>query len=186
MVEATPLSLAGENTNEEETTTTAGHESSVTSNAAESVGVEAPIESNSPTITSSKAGPLMQKAAASRLNRQAYTSVPERNLENSMFELETSDLELLESRVAELEQYLGIENMDMQFFEENQGEDLNKKAQVLEDFLRVAEDKYFCINELFSKFEKMDTFWKHERPFVQQCEDLQQKTKFVTDWLNEL
>ena len=83
-----------------------------------------------------------------------------------MFELETSDLELLESRVAELEQYLGIENMDMQFFEENQGEDLNKKAQVLEDFLRVAEDKYFCINELFSKFEKMDTFLKHERPFV--------------------
>ena len=128
MVEATPLSLGGENTNEEETTTTAGHESSVTSNAAESSGVEAPIESNSPNITASKAGPLMQKAAASRLNRQAFTSVPERNLENSMFELETSDLELLESRVAELEQYLGIENMDMQFFEENQGEDLNKKA----------------------------------------------------------
>ena len=69
MVEATPLSLAGENTNEEETTTTAGHESSVTSNAVESAGVEAPIESSSPTITASKAAPLMQKAAASRLNR---------------------------------------------------------------------------------------------------------------------
>ena len=59
MVEATPLSLAGDNTNEESATTTAGHESSVTSNAAESAGVEAPIESSSPKITASKAAPLM-------------------------------------------------------------------------------------------------------------------------------
>ena len=33
-----------------------------------------------------------------------------------MFELETEDLELLESRVVELERYLGIENMDMDYF----------------------------------------------------------------------
>ena len=33
-----------------------------------------------------------------------------------MFELETEDLELLESRVNELERYLGIENMDMPYF----------------------------------------------------------------------
>lgn len=36
----------------------------------------------------------------------------EKNYENTLFELETSDLELLESRVAEMERYLGIENMD--------------------------------------------------------------------------
>ena len=55
MVEATPLSL----TNDEETTTTAGQESSVTSNAVESEGIEAPISSSSPTMTSSKTAPLM-------------------------------------------------------------------------------------------------------------------------------
>ena len=103
-----------------------------------------------------------------------------------MFELETEDLELLESRVAELERYLGIETMDMDYFNRNEGEDLNKKAQVLEDFMRAAEDKYFCINELFSRFEKIDTFLKHDRPFVDQCLDLKQKTNFVTDWLTEL
>jgi len=35
-----------------------------------------------------------------------------------MFELDTDDLELLESRVSELESYLGIENMDMAYFNE--------------------------------------------------------------------
>ena len=40
----------------------------------------------------------------------------ERNLENAMFEVEGEDLELLETRVAELERYLGIETMDMDYF----------------------------------------------------------------------
>lgn len=110
----------------------------------------------------------------------------EKNLESVMFELETEDLELLESRVSELERYLGIENMDMAYFQTHQGEDLNRKAQVLEDFMRAAEDKYFCINDLFAKFEKMDTFLKHERPFTEQCMDLKQKTTFITDWIDEL
>lgn len=87
-------------------------------------------------------------------------------MEDMVFELETSDLELLESRVAELERYMGIEGMDIDYFNQHQGENLNTKAQVLEDFMRAAEDKYFCINELFAKFEKMDTFLKHDRPFV--------------------
>ena len=82
-----------------------------------------------------------------------------------MFELETEDLELLESRVSELERYLGIENMDMAYFSTQGGEDLNSKAFYLEDFMRATEDRYFCINDLFAKFEKMDTFLKHERPF---------------------
>ena len=103
-----------------------------------------------------------------------------------VFELETEDLELLESRVAELERYIGIENMDMAYFQSHQGEDLNRKAQILEDFMRAAEDKYFCINDLFAKFEKMDTFLKHERPFTEQCMDLKQKTTFITDWIDEL
>ena len=37
-------------------------------------------------------------------------------------------MELLESRVVELERYLGIEDMDLQYFYELDGEDLNKKS----------------------------------------------------------
>jgi len=44
--------------------------------------------------------------------------VVEKNLENTMFELETGDLELLESRISELESYLGIDNMDINYFNE--------------------------------------------------------------------
>ena len=40
---------------------------------------------------------------------------------------------------------------------------------MLEDFMHAAEDKYFCINELFARFEKLDTFLKHDRRFVDQC-----------------
>mmetsp|Transcript_11533 Transcript_11533/g.15578 ORF Transcript_11533/g.15578 Transcript_11533/m.15578 type:complete len:92 (+) Transcript_11533:381-656(+) len=52
--------------------------------------------------------------------------------------------------------------------------------------MRAAEDKYFCINELFARFEKLDTFLKHERRFVDQCMTLKQKTSFITDWLEDL
>ena len=130
-------------------------------------GVEQPIESSSPILTASSKAPLAQPLNAQRLNRQVNASVAEKNMDQIMFELETEDLELLESRVSELERYLGIENMDMHYFQTHQGEDLNRKAQVLEDFMRAAEDKYFCINDLFAKFEKMDTFLKHERPFTE-------------------
>ena len=40
----------------------------------------------------------------------------EQNLDNIMFELETDDLELLDKRVTELEHYLGIENMDLNYY----------------------------------------------------------------------
>ena len=151
--------------------------------------IENPIQTDSPNVKASsskiKAVDAVEQA---RLEKQAAAAqtIVDKNLDSCIFELETEDLELLESRVAELEKYLGIEDMDMDYFVKNGGEDLNKKAQVLEDFKRVAEDKYFCINELFAKFEKMDTFLKHERRFEDQCMDLKQKTTFITDWLEEL
>ena len=40
----------------------------------------------------------------------------EKNLETMMFELDTEDLELLEKRVSELETYIGIENMDIAYY----------------------------------------------------------------------
>ena len=100
------------------------------------------------------------------------------------FEVEAKDLELLETRISELERYLGIEDMDLQCFYELDGEDLNKKSQMLEDFMRVAEDKFFCLNELFAKYEKLENFLKHNEPFMQQCMDLKQKSNFIVEWMD--
>ena len=149
------------------------------------LNIEQPIPTDSPVISSAKRESVTPKAAMPRQSTVAKAIV-EKNLTGALFELETEDLDLLECRVAELERYLGIEDMDLDYFVQNQGEDLNKKAQVLEDFMRAAEDRYFCINELFAKFEKMDTFLKHKQPFIDQCMDLKQKTNFITDWLDEL
>ena len=43
-------------------------------------------------------------------------------------DVDAKDLELMESRVVEIERYLGIEDMDLQYFYANDGEDLNKKS----------------------------------------------------------
>lgn len=55
----------------------------------------------------------------------------------------------MEQRVAELERYLGIEEQDIQSYQDNQLETLDKKAQKLEDFIKVLEDKHFFLMELY-------------------------------------
>ena len=57
-----------------------------------------PIESSSPVIKSSaKIAAIQQSNSQSRLNRTiAAQSVVEKNFENSIFELDSGDLELLE------------------------------------------------------------------------------------------
>ena len=91
----------------------------------------------------------------------------------------------MESRISEIERYLGIQGMDIKYFNAQEGETLNKKSQMLEEFIRAAEDKYFCLNELYAKFEKMESFLKQNEPFTKQCMDLKQKTNFIVDWLEE-
>jgi len=76
-------------------------------------------------------------------------------------------LELLEHRIEDIERYLGIEDMDLAYFYQEDGEDLNKKSQVLEDFMRTAEDKCFCMKDLYQKYEKMESFLKHNATFTQ-------------------
>lgn len=44
------------------------------------------------------------------------------------YEVETSDLQVLEQRIEEIERYLGIEDMDLVYFLSEDGEDLNKKS----------------------------------------------------------
>lgn len=132
----------------------------------------------SPHVPAGKAADLKQSNRGSLRAR-----APPKEAEGE-FEVEAKDLELLESRISELERYLGVEDMDLQYFYEIDGEDLNKKSQMLEDFMRVAEDKFFCLNELFAKYEKLENFLKHNEPFMQQCMDLKQKTNFVIEGMD--
>ena len=134
----------------------------------------------SPALPSGKAASLRQSARFSTRARPVSKAM------ESEFEVEAKDLELLESRVAELERYLGIEDMDLQYFYELDGEDLNKKSQMLEDFIRAAEDKLFVLHDLFGKYEKLENFLKHNEPFMQQCMDLKQKANFIIDNLDSL
>ena len=44
------------------------------------------------------------------------------------YEVDAKDLEMLEQRIEEIERYLGIEDMDLAYFQSEDGEDLNKKS----------------------------------------------------------
>lgn len=82
-----------------------------------------------------------------------------------MMEVDVKDLALMEQRIGEVERYLGIEEMDLKYFYENDGEDLNRKSHMLEDFMRIVEERSFCMKELYQKYEKMESFLKHNDPF---------------------
>eukprot|EP00347_Sterkiella_histriomuscorum_P015284 403357610 len=95
--------------------------------------------------------------------------------------IDLADLELMESRVAELEQYLGIEDQDINTYQEAQLETMDKKTQKLDDFIKVLEDKHFFLMELYEKYEQMESFLKREPSFRAQCLDLQKKSNLVLD-----
>ncbi len=44
------------------------------------------------------------------------------------YDVEVGDLEVLEQRILEIERYLGIDDMDLAYFYQEDGEDLNKKS----------------------------------------------------------
>ena len=44
------------------------------------------------------------------------------------YEVDAKDLEMLEQRIEEIERYLGIEDLDLAYFQSEDGEDLNKKS----------------------------------------------------------
>ena len=75
----------------------------------------------------------------------------------------------MEKRVAELECYLGIDQIDPDAYglgkldQELQLETLDKKAQKLDDFIRVIEDKHYILGELFGKYEQMEGFLKKDQ-----------------------
>lgn len=83
------------------------------------------------------------------------------------YDVTPRDLEILESRVNEIERYLGIQDMDLDYFLKEEGEDLKNKSTMLEDFMRAAEDRCFCMKDLYQKYEKMESFLKRQEPFSQ-------------------
>jgi hypothetical protein len=91
------------------------------------------------------------------------------------YEVTPEDLEVLESRICEVERYLGIQDMDLAYFLKEEGEDLNTKSLVLDDFVNLAQDKFFVMKDLYAKYERMESFLKHQEPFEQQCMDLKRK-----------
>jgi len=102
-------------------------------------------------------------------------------IDQSTFEIESQDLELLESRINEIEKYLGIEDIDMTYFSSHKEDDLKKRTQYLEEFVFGVEDKVICMDQLYQKFIKMESFLKHNEPFSSQCMDLKHKSNFVLE-----
>jgi hypothetical protein len=65
------------------------------------------------------------------------------------------DLDSLETRVVEMERYLGIDSssQDMNYFIKNDIEKIDQKSIRLDDFVKVIEDKNFMLNDLYTKYE---------------------------------
>lgn len=46
--------------------------------------------------------------------------------------------------------------MDLDYFLTEEGEDLNQKSQLLDDFIASAEDKIMILKDMYLRFEKME------------------------------
>lgn len=51
--------------------------------------------------------------------------------------------------------------MDLAYFLQEEGEDLNTKSLVLDDFVNLTQDKFFVMKDLYAKYERMESFLKH-------------------------
>ncbi len=58
----------------------------------------------------------------------------------------------MEKRVAEIEKYLGIEEIEESGGEITAYEALDKKAKRLDDFIKFVEDKHYIMGYLYGKY----------------------------------
>ena len=56
-------------------------------------------------------------------------------------QIDIKDLELMEERIAELEKYLGIDEIDPQHLYEREFEQIESKTEKLDKFIKLTEDK---------------------------------------------
>ena len=66
--------------------------------------------------------------------------------------IDIEELELMEKRVAEIEKYLGIEEIEESGGEITAYEALDKKAKRLDDFIKFVEDKHYIMGDLYGKY----------------------------------
>ena len=55
---------------------------------------------------------------------------------------------LLETRINEIEKYLGIEDIDLAYFNAQKEDDLKKRTAYLDEFVYGIEDKVICMETL--------------------------------------
>mmetsp|Transcript_4722 Transcript_4722/g.8067 ORF Transcript_4722/g.8067 Transcript_4722/m.8067 type:complete len:82 (+) Transcript_4722:382-627(+) len=78
------------------------------------------------------------------------------------------DIEKLEEKIEEIEDYVGVANLngDLDFLTKNEIEKLDAKCMRLDDFMKVIDDKNFLMNDLHPKFEQLENFLKQGNKFT--------------------
>ena len=66
----------------------------------------------------------------------------------------------MEKRVAEIEKYLGINEIEEAGGEISAYEPLEKKTKRLDEFFKIIEDKHYIMSDLYAKYEQMEGFLK--------------------------
>lgn len=118
------------------------------------------------------------------LNADQVTFVKEKKNQEfyDNLELTNEDLDKVEKRIAELEEYIGIDpNLELDYFLNNDIEKLDVKCNRLEDFVTVVEDRNFLLSDVFNKTDSLDSFLKSGNKFTSQCIDLGKKSAFVLE-----
>ena len=67
--------------------------------------------------------------------------------------IDQAEIALLEKRVADIEKYLGMQEIVELGGELSAYEPLEKKSKKLDDFMKLVEDKHYIMGDLFSKYE---------------------------------
>ena len=73
-------------------------------------------------------------------------------------DIDLQDLDLMEQRIYELEKYLGIDDIDPQTLQERDFEQIDTKAEKLDRFIKLTEDKQDFIVELQEKCNTLHRF----------------------------
>lgn len=98
--------------------------------------------------------------------------------------IDAAELDLMEKRVADIERYLGIDDLDPESFRGPGAlETLDQKAKRLDDFVKVIEDKHYIMGELFGKYDHLEGLLRKDGGSLrsQHLPALHLKTAFISD-----
>lgn len=82
-------------------------------------------------------------------------------------ELSMEDLDRVEKRIQELEEYIGVDpNVELEDFVRNEVENIGTKCNRVEDFITIVEDRNFMLNDFFSKTDQLEKLLKNGKKFA--------------------